>query len=178
MCHFITLVVSGSDTDSIDRVLRRFGRRAEPVANPSITRILDGREAQYLTTVGGCDCGTVLARRAAAAPPDPMRQAAKLAKKGWSRAKIERWLADRGTADARRETHAGAAPDSFELWENAISALLELPGVGAAGVLLHLYEGALASEDFSPRRKRVTRPELAAALRDLAEDELLVAARR
>ena len=77
MCYFITLVVRGSHRAAIAPVVMRHGRRATPIHNPSVESILKPGEAQFLTTVGHCDCGTALGRRAAQVHD----QAAKLAKK-------------------------------------------------------------------------------------------------
>jgi hypothetical protein len=62
VCYFITLVVCGSHRDAIAPVVMRHGRRATPIHNPSVESILKPGEAQFLTTVGHCDCGTVLGR--------------------------------------------------------------------------------------------------------------------
>src|SRR5262249_5950219 len=63
MCYFITLVVPGADEASIALVLTRHGRRATPISNPSVASILQPGEVQFLTTVGHCDCATVLMGR-------------------------------------------------------------------------------------------------------------------
>src|ERR1051325_8062236 len=99
MCHYITLLVRGSNSDTIDRVLRDHGRQAKSMNNASVSRMLIPGEVQYLTTFRHCDCGTVLSPRVAGHPGNRAEQAAKLAKKGWSQAKIERWLEDRTKAD-------------------------------------------------------------------------------
>ena len=86
MCYFITLVVQGADETSIAPVLTRHGRRAKPVTNRSVASILQPGEVQFLTTVGHCDCATVLIGRSA----DRLaKQVEKLEKKGWSPSKIE-----------------------------------------------------------------------------------------
>lgn len=61
MCYYIALVVQGSDAATIDGVLRPHGRQAKPFGNESIRGALVPGEAQFLTTVGHCDCGTALA---------------------------------------------------------------------------------------------------------------------
>src|SRR5690242_10447854 len=117
MCYFITLVVRGSDSATIDHVLRDHGRKAKPINNHSINATLAAGEKYFLTTVGHCDCGTALAPSFGDHTGKRAEQAAKLAKKGWSQGKIERWLGDRTKADGRAEDRRHAkAPDSIELW--------------------------------------------------------------
>ncbi|NEX94533.1 hypothetical protein [Caulobacter sp. 17J65-9] len=60
MCHFITLIAPTADADAIRAVMARHGRKAHPVDNPSVRKVLRGGERQYLTTGAQCDCGTVL----------------------------------------------------------------------------------------------------------------------
>src|SRR5262249_26251533 len=79
MCYFITLVVQGADEASIAPVLTRHGRRATPISNPSVASILQPGEVQFLTTVGHCDCATVLIGRST---DRRAKQVDKLAKKG------------------------------------------------------------------------------------------------
>lgn len=62
MCHYVTLVVPTQDRDAVDAVMRNHNRVATPIDNPSIARLLEEGEYQFLTANGTCDCGTVLAR--------------------------------------------------------------------------------------------------------------------
>lgn len=176
MCYYITLVVCGSDSAAIDRVLRQHGRQAKPMNNASIACALGAGEMQFLTTVGHCDCGTSLAPRVVNRKADRTNQAAKLAKKGWSQAKVERWLSDRVKADdrAERRRHANT-PDSIEQWSRIIGDLLSTPGVQQAGLLLHFYLGNLEEEVLDPTRQTVRVRDFESRLRDTQEDELLMA---
>ena len=88
MCFYIALVVRGGDAAIIDQVLREHGRQAKPIANASIASALAPGEAQFLTTVGHCDCGTALAPVTVDRANERNAQAVKLSKKGWSQAKI------------------------------------------------------------------------------------------
>src|SRR5215470_3638370 len=105
MCYFITLVVQGADEASIAPVLTRHGRRATPISNPSVASMLQPGEVQFLTAVGHCDCATMLIGRST---DRRAKQVEKLAKRGWSPAKIERWLQDRETADVRAHARRDA----------------------------------------------------------------------
>jgi hypothetical protein len=61
MCHFITLVAPTADAAAVLAVMKRHGRAADPIDNPSIRKVLRSDEQQYVTTSGHCDCGTALA---------------------------------------------------------------------------------------------------------------------
>lgn len=169
MCHFITLIVPTGDEAALRTVMRRHGRTAEAIDNPSVRRVLRADERQYLTSIGECDCGTVLAPSFEG--PTEEEEAARMAAKGWSRAKIDRALADRRKASARMPVGV----DSFQLWAAVIADLqcsLRLP---RAGLLLHLYSGGLEDEITTPRRRDApSRGDRLEALRSLAPDEVLI----
>jgi len=176
MCHFITLVVRGSDRSSIASVVERHGRRAKPAHNASVASALTSDEAQYLTTVSYCDCGTALGPTLAPSANRNTEQVAKLEKKGWSRTKIKRWLSDREKADARAREHSDIArPDSIDLWSDIVGDLVAMPGVDQAGLLLHFYSGDVDQEQIALTRNTVGIEEFSIRLRDIQEDELLMA---
>lgn len=177
MCYYIALVVRGSDAATIDGVLRRHGRQAKPVSNASIGGALAPGEAQFLTTVGHCDCGTGLAPTVIDRVGKRTEQAAKLAKKGWSRAKIDRWLSDRVKADDRADERRHAnTPDSVDLCSRIIADLLATPGVQHTGLLLHYYSGDEEDEVIEPIREAVPIRDFAARLAKINEDQLLMTA--
>lgn len=177
MCYYIALLVRGGDASAIDRVLRNHGRQAKPLDNLSIASALEPGEAQFLTTVGHCDCGTALAPATEDRASKRTQQAAKLAKKGWSQAKIERWLVDRERADERADERRHAnTPDSVELWSSIIGELLSVPGIQQAGLLLHFYSGDIEQEAIEPSRETVPLRDFEASLQRLREDQLLMAA--
>jgi hypothetical protein len=177
MCFHITLIVRGGDPSDIDQVLRRHRRKAKPIANASIAHALAPGEAQFLTTVGHCDCGTALAPVTVDRAGKRNAQAAKLGKKGWSQAKVERWLTDRVKADEKSEERRHTnTPDSVELWSRIVGDVLSAPGVQQAGLLLHFYSGDLEEEAIEPVRETVPLRDFEASLRGIHEDKLLMAA--
>ena len=177
MCFYVALVVRGGDAGTIDRVLRRHGRQARPFANATLAGSLLSGEAPFLTTVGHCDCGTVLAPNVVDREGKRSEQAAKLAKRGWSKGKIERWLNDRMKADERAEERRHAnTPDTVELWSRIICDLMSTPGVQQAGLLLHFYSGDMEEETIEPIRKTVPAGDFGSSLKGIGEDRLLMAA--
>ncbi len=177
MCFYIALIVRGGDASTIDQVLRKHGRQARQIANASLASALAPGEAQFLTTVGHCDCGTALAPATVDRAGKLTEEAAKLAKKGWSPTKIERWLSDRVKADDRAEERRHAnTPDSVELWSRIVSDVMATPGVQQAGLLLHFYSGDIEQETLEPLRETVPARDFETHLRGIREDQLLMAA--
>lgn len=171
MCHFITLIVRGELPD-LAAVMKRHGRSATPIDNPSIRGILSADEAQFLTTSGHCDCGTVLAARSVE-QYDPLKEAARLRRKGWSDAKIARSLRDSERADSRPTKHI----DSFEFWNAVLEDVAAMPRIKGVGLLVHAYEGDVGNEEFQAARRDLSGGNFAEALANMREDELLFIAR-
>lgn len=92
------------------------------------------------------------------------------------RAKTERWLSDRAKAEKRAEERRLAkATDSIELWVHIVSDLMSLPSVQHAGLLLHSYRGAIDEEVIKPLRLTVPLQKFENSLRQLREDQILIA---
>lgn len=171
MCHYITLTTDCPDVVALAAAMARNGRNAKPQSNPSIHRLIQKGERQYLTS-GVCDCGTVLGQGAERATPDDISKVvARKKKSAWSKAKIDRWLADRGRAHAR----PGQQLDSFELWANIVADVLKLPNTSTAGLVVHFYDGQVDEETFTLNRREVRAgTDVSLALKQLREDELLI----
>ena len=175
MCHFVTLIVPTGDIDAVGAVMGRHGRVAEPIDNPSIRKALREGEHQYLTARGHCDCGTVLAPRhdtPEAFEEKLAREAARMTRKGWSKAKVARAMEDRRKSNARP---SGGGSDSLELWSAVLRDLaheLKLPYVG---LFVRLYSGAIATEMFKASRREVPKGGVwRDALASLEHDEVTI----
>ena len=171
MCEFITLVTDCPDIEALKKVLGRHGRDAIELANPSVQRILKVTERQYYTG-GVCDCGTVLGRQPLQKEPEDLSKTLeRKAKAGWSKAKIERWLANRKKAAGRPEQSF----DSFDYWSKILADVLESKGTSSAGLIVHAYDGLVDDEEFAATRHEVPFAEnLVAALEGAQQDELLI----
>ncbi len=167
MCHFITLVAATADTAALDARMRTHGRRALPTHNPSVQVALKPDEHQYLTTTT-CNCGTVfgptLPRKES---PDRLEA---LRRKGWSEAKIGRAMA---AAIAAAEKRPNEPLDSVEGWSEILLDLLHGMKLNSVGILLHAYEGSVATERFHANRVEVDTNMLGEALMNLGEDRLM-----
>jgi len=171
MCHLITLIIPSLDQGRLKGILKAQGRVAVPVHNPSLAAKLDTGETQFLTT-RNCDCGTVFAPSEEAAEQDDVAEIARLRKRGWSEAKIERSLASRNHAQAM-----GRKPgvDSLAMWADVLHALLSDPKVERVGLFLHFYAGAVEAEALRPGLRLARKGEaIEEALRTFREDEILI----
>lgn len=174
MCQYITLIVRG-EVAQVPSALRRHGRRATGINNPSVRRVLRDQEEQFLTTAGHCDCGTVLAS-APARLPDYQLEAERLRERGWREARIERRLRERDKADERPE---GEPTDSFRYWAGVLQDVIAAKGVTAAGLIVHRYLGSVADENFSLSRREIPLGDgLESELSQLRENELLLVRRK
>jgi len=165
MCHFITMVFPASaDTNLLAELFRRRHRSMERLTNPHVTTQLRPDEMYVQPAPKMCDCGTSLGslRRGTEPPRVERRETEQLRRKGWSGAKIDRWLQQqtqyleriRQEKESRESAARGADPDS---WCQTISELLALPGVGYAGILLHWYSGGIQSERIQLADRRRVR---------------------
>jgi hypothetical protein len=87
MCYYITAVLPLSANQvALAAIAHKYGRRLQPLTNPSIEAQLQAGEKYFVTTVGHCDCGTALgalAREYAQTKPvDQLAQERKLKLKG------------------------------------------------------------------------------------------------
>jgi hypothetical protein len=176
MCHYVTLIAATDDRAALRAVMDRHGRAAEPIDNPSVRKVLLPGERQYLTTRGHCDCGTVLAPRHLESREDfedrLAREASKLARKGWSEAKIARATEDRRKAAARPD---GGGCDSLELWVSVILDLTRELRLSRVGLFVRSYSGLIASETFTAtRREAPPSLPLAEALASMEHDEVTI----
>ena len=109
MCHFITcLVAPGVSLLELQSLGNKHGMLFKPIDNSFVCAQIPS--GQYVrATQSLCDCGTPLGsltakhnqRGRAEGESSHGTAVAKLKKKGWSQAKIERWLGEKKTASER-----------------------------------------------------------------------------
>jgi hypothetical protein len=150
MCTYIMVVVpSGTDEEKAREVFKRHGLRFNVFKDspPAV------RKDMCATTCKHCDCGTALGNERAAlmASPDPEAEIPKLRKKGWSQAKIQRWLEDKARRPDRRVER-----NELELaqWMALIPDVLESDVVNRIGVFVHFYNERFGA-DIIRRKERI-----------------------
>jgi hypothetical protein len=179
MCHFITLIVSTQEDEAVREIMKRHGRDATPIDNPSVRKVLASDERQYLTTAGHCDCGTVLAPNqdyAGNFEKELVHDVARMRRKRWSEAKIDRAIEGRRKAFAKPR---GRGSDSFELWNAALQDIGNQLELAQVGLLIRFYSGGIATEVFKASRREVpAKTALLDALHSIADDEVTMFALR
>ena len=186
MCHFVTATLpANAKLDSLRLIARDHALALTEVHNPHVASQLQPGELYYLTTLGSCDCGTVLGsqlrldRRSHAKEPNE-REIAALRRRGWSETKIERWLLQHSLTTARdtrgQRVHAEGRALEAGSWQQFLNEVLASGGTAFVGLLLHWYHGSIDGERIQIRQRRVIRqtdttPDL---LMHLPEDELYV----
>ena len=171
MCHYISLVTSGLEVHQVDSVLRHNGRRARSTQIKTLQNAMHEGEKQFITCVGDCDCGTVLAKTAATPEIDSIAQIDKLLAKGWTRQKAERSVKAKLESESNKPSKS---IDSQEVWQKIISELLAIKGCKEAGLMLHFYSGAISDEKFVCIRKPIKITSMNKELLKLPQDDLLM----
>ena len=155
----------------LDAIARAHGRQFQRLPSPSVEGQLEAGESYFLTTLGHCDCDAPLGQSRSRGS-DEGEEARKLARKGWSAAKVARALAQkRESAEASFQARDGEA---LVRWTDFVHAVLASGYVRELGLVLHQYHGPL-DEDVTLRERRRVRGVTAAlpeVLRDLDEDVL------
>lgn len=157
MCTFVTALLPRSA--DLARIRSAVGPATEvlrPIVNPSVERYVGADGAYYRAYEGMCDCGVALGRAAhdtsSGKPPEVQVRA--LRRKGWSEAKVQRWLEEKSDAAARKAAERQARADhDLARWYRLLAATV---GSGASpwvALLIHEYNGGLETDDIDIRRR-------------------------
>lgn len=166
MCHYITAVLPATANHSAVEALFHLGqRKLDAQKNASISSQLRPGECYYVTTRGNCDCGTPLGELARAESGseafDPDAQGKKLRRKGWSEARISRWLKQKEDqlASAAQTLPAGGSLGT-EAWRALITDVLRSGNTPYVCLLLHWYSGPVSGRIQLSGREVIDHQEL------------------
>jgi hypothetical protein len=164
MCLFVALVLpSYARIRDLEQV---FESRLVAFENDSLREQLPPEDLVVRESRKSCDCGTELgAGFDEPERPTLEKDLRRLRRKGWSQAKIEKWLANKSRASSARsravQGHAERNGLSAEIWVRRIRVALEGNSTRRLGLVLHDYEQAVSSESVSlVGKKRVRLDEL------------------
>lgn len=154
----------GSDESAVRRLAKLSQLNWEPLDHPGVIRQLHEGERYFMTTRGVCDCGTeigVSARIRTTLPdraPDLSREIQKLKKRGWSDAKVDRWVGQAMADSAKKHNEAadrltGPHPEVAR-WIQFVTAVLTGKHADWIGILLHWYEGNVSTEAIAQGNRR------------------------
>lgn len=182
MCHFITATLApASLLETARSIAQQHGRAWESLENPHVTPQLRSGEAYFLTTRKHCDCGTSLGSRRSAGEPEPSheRRIEKLRGRGWSEARIQRWLREKREAERRRATALREPSEDSASWATFLRTVLDEPRVESVGLLLHWYATSPASERIRlARHETVDVTAIEPAFLERIEEDILYRFRR
>jgi hypothetical protein len=187
MCTFIAAMLPPSAQAAEFRALADVcGLAWKPLMNRYLLAQVTAGSLWFLTNRKHCNCGTALGaatRSDEVSFHNPESEIPKLQKKGWSEAKIERWLGDKSATVARRQKEAveRAAEKGAELesWLRFLRAALESDSSDRVGVLLHEYSGLVDGERVAIKgRKAVEGANMTSELLRGMESDVLYEFRR
>ncbi len=149
MCHLITIVLpSAAARTMVEGALAPL--RAVP--NTHVLSQLQTGELYVAATGKGCDCGTPIGSASEGNSLGKDRtatQTAKLRKKGWGPAKIEKWVENKERADSKSvrvaEANAQANALAASEWVQRIGMAVN-SGAEYVGLCLHWYRGSIDDE--------------------------------
>lgn len=179
MCHFITAVLPKAANVALAReVAELHHRRLVEQENSSVAAQLGPGELYFLTTPGQCDCGTMLGcmqRLGVPASRDKDAESARLKRRGWSDAKVARWLADKDKAVERNVANRADFCQNHlndnDHWVELLRAVLTAQATPYIGLLLHWYSGPLTGRIRLAAREVVDKPDSwPQALANMRED--------
>lgn len=146
MCLFITAVLpQGARSSAFDAVIARHGLAFRPCGNPHVIAQLKPTEELTLANSGGCDCNSPLFF---ATRPRIEKQIGKLQAKGWSDAKIKRWVEDSQPRIHQQGQGRGGCWSMAD-WADFLEEALAQPRVNFVGLIGHWYQGDVENEPFA-----------------------------
>lgn len=147
MCHYITCTLPASvPWEPVDRIARAHHRRLRPLQNASIEARIGSQRRYFATTTGMCDCGLPFGfrLRAPGETRDSQATAQRLAKKGWSLARIQRALQQMAAAGERTAAQVeSSVQEAASNWIQLVNAVLASGLTPEFGLLYHWYRGGL-----------------------------------
>ena len=176
MCIYISAIVPESaDIARLSAIAESFNKDFRPFTNASIQAQLSSGESLFLTTRGHCDCDTAIGSsyKRRRKVTDVNEERTRLAKKGWSKSKIERSLSQRmDQVDKREQGQNAELGRDLENWLGFLRAALSSKDTPYIALLAHHYSGSLATEQFTVSDRQIVDASKIsqASLANVAED--------
>jgi len=166
VCHFISgLIEKDFAINELNTIGKLYGINFSVCENSFVQSQLKPSEIYLIKTNKHCDCGTELGflNRLKKKEDSGENKLSQLRKKGWSEAKIERWLNDK--SNKQPFDPLGKKYPDLENWNSFIQTLFAQTKIKKFGLLLHWYRGDV----FSERIKIKERIELIVDQLDISE---------
>ncbi len=170
MCTFIISIISESpDIEKIKKSAKDFDLTCYTFENRSITDHIGEKNVQFITTKE-CNCATELglgSEEFENIGKNPEEERKKIERKGWSRAKINRWMEEREKIRERDKRNKPLPGSELKKWVSFISSILTQGFSSFYGIIIHDFDGGIATENIPLAGK------LEASLKELTPEYLL-----
>jgi hypothetical protein len=173
MCRFIHAVLpKDADVETCVAVFRAHRRACVAHTDPMLAAQIGNKASSYCTTVGHCDCDSLLGcaypHGAAGRGKTPEAAASRMRSKGWSEAKIARALAQQSEADSRPRSpiRGELQQTALDEWCALIRDVLALAGAAYVGLLIYDHNRGSNDESIALQKREVV------PVRDLSETTL------
>jgi len=170
MCYYITFIFPDNTEISVLEIIETqtdiaFSKEynSDKFKNYSLESQIQKNEIYLWKESRYCDCGTMLGelerlRNSIKGEANPDNSIAKLKRKGWSLAKINRWIANKETSVANRLRKDQLQIDHIKQDSTEIDQYIHLIKIALARVqyislLLHWYRKGFDSERYQIKRK-------------------------
>ena len=155
MCYYITGSISGKVTvKELNSVGQEFGLKFETCPNEFVQEQLKSGECYIWKYCDYCDCGTILGslnKKNVKRREDKIKsEVEKRKRKGWSEAKIQRFLNDKNEGIGQYKSRVETENEILE-WIDFCKKLFETTPINTFGILIHWYNG-----DFSLENEKIT----------------------
>lgn len=176
MCHYITgIVKKGTSLEALSGIAKSHGLHFIDIKNEFIEGQLPQGTMYLWKKTSHCDCGTALGcmnlRNKQSEASDREGEIKRLHKKGWSEAKIQRWIEEKEKAsdknEARNEVYRQSQEPRAEDWAKFVKDAVTNPKVGEFGLLLHFYKTGPERETLELKRQEKI------SVRDVSSDFLM-----
>jgi hypothetical protein len=110
VCHYLTAALpKGVDLPALGPILKANRQTLTPLTNPWVEAQLPSGLAYYSACGKHCDCGTAVGWLSQQETLEPDADDTRLRRRGWSEARIQRWLEEKNRAQQSASAPARAA---------------------------------------------------------------------
>ena len=183
MCHYITAICSSkTKLTEINLIGKNYGLEFEDCENAHIVKQISNTEKYLWKKSEMCDCGTNLGEAFFNNEKTERVQKSeidKLEKKGWTNAKISRYLADKKKKEDKiireNDTMLGRQSNELDSYVHFLKEVVKNTDTEVFGLLLHWYSRGIETENIKlVDRKNIPSKALTVFdLKTLKEDQLL-----
>lgn len=160
MCHYITAIIpNSSSVEELNQIAKIFNLAFTKINNKFVQSQLNSNY-QYLSKLSNhCDCGTVIGScgNLQNGVSVKEKEIKKLQRKGWGKAKIQRWLDEKEKYKKKQEREELSYNEQWrpqtQEWYDFIQLTIINGNIKRIGLLLHWYESGPTTEKITIRKQ-------------------------